>query len=573
MKKALIKDSLKQIKNTYKRFISILLMAFLGVGFFAGMRASSPDMVDTINNYYIENQVYDIQILSTLGLTNEDVEEISKIDSIEKAIGTYEFDGKLEIENKEVITKIMCLEDLNVPVLKQGNMPQNENECVVEENFLNYQNKKIGDTIEVEVENTKNDDGEEIAYIKENHLKIVGVVQSPLYISRDRGTSTLGSGKIDYYIYINKNNINAKDIYTSLYVKVKNSDEYLTSSEKYENYIEETKQKIEEIKDKRQNARYENLVNTAKEKVDDAQKELENQQNEANQKLQDAQNELDKAKQEIKTAENQVTKSRTQANSEFAKAEKQINNADIEITQNENNLKEQEEKIKELEKQKEDLQAQLNTVNLNLDTLEKQNTDIIPEEQKKTLEIEIQKLKQAKQTLESGIAQINKGIQQGKPQLENAKKQIEQAKQELQSKKKQYENTKNATYTQIENAKKEIETSKTKLQEGENELQKNREELETKINDAKQELQEAKDKIQEIEHPTWYILDRNGNSGYNGFIQDTKSVDNIAKIFPIVFFVIATLISLTSMTRMVEEQRTQIGTLKALRIQKNANCK
>ena len=86
-------------------------------------------------------------------------------------------------------------------------------------------------------------------------------------------------------------------------------------------------------------------------------------------------------------------------------------------------------------------------------------------------------------------------------------------------------------------------------------------------------MQEAKDKIQEIEHPTWYILDRNGNSGYNGFIQDTKSVDNIAKIFPIVFFVIATLISLTSMTRMVEEQRTQIGTLKALRIQKNANCK
>ncbi len=117
MKKALIKDSVKQIKNTYKRFISIALMAFLGVGFFAGIRATSPDMVDTIDKYYDEQNVYDIQVISTLGLTDEDVKELSKISNIQEVLGSYEKDGKIELENSEIVTKIITLEDLNKPLL------------------------------------------------------------------------------------------------------------------------------------------------------------------------------------------------------------------------------------------------------------------------------------------------------------------------------------------------------------------------------------------------------------------------------------------------------------------------
>jgi len=113
MKKALLKDSVKEIKNTYKRFISILLMAFLGVAFFAGIRATSPDMLDTIDKYYDEQNVYDIQILSTLGLTDEDLEEISKIENVEKVQGSYETDGKIEINNKEIIAKFITIGELN----------------------------------------------------------------------------------------------------------------------------------------------------------------------------------------------------------------------------------------------------------------------------------------------------------------------------------------------------------------------------------------------------------------------------------------------------------------------------
>lgn len=266
MKKALLKDSLKEIKNTYKRFISIALMAFLGVGFFAGIRATSPDMVDTIDKYYKSQNVYDIQIISTLGLTNEDITELEKIENVEKVIGSYEKDGKIMVDDVEVITKIITIEELNEPVLLDGKMPENSTECLVEQNFLETNNKKIGDTITVDVEKQTNDDGEEEEYLKENELTIVGTIQSPLYISSDRGTSSLGAGKVNYYIYIPENNINANEIYTNIYIKVKDADKYTTSSTEYEDYIKTVTDSIEEIKEERENARHDTLVRKSRRK-------------------------------------------------------------------------------------------------------------------------------------------------------------------------------------------------------------------------------------------------------------------------------------------------------------------
>ena len=573
MKKALFKDSVKEIKNTYKRFISILLMAFLGVGFFAGMRAASPDMVDTIDQYYKESQVYDIQILSTLGLTNDDIEAISKIDNIETIVGTYEIEGKMEIENKEIITKIMCIEELNQPILLQGELPVNQDECVVEEKFLTANNKNIGDTIEVEVENTKNDEGEEIEYLNQSNLKIVGTVKSPLYISRDRGTSRLGSGKIDYYIYIPKENIKANEIYTGLYIKVKDSEKNTTSSDKYEDYIAQVKENIESIKEEREKARHDKLVDIATAKVEEAEIELNDKKQEAQQQIEEAKQEIENGKNEIEKAESHLNTSKKEADTKFTSAYNQIQTAKKTIAENETQLatKEQEanQQIAELETQKQELQTQLKTVENGLTQLETQYNQIkdnpdISEEQKQAVATQIQSLKQSKQTIEAGITQINDGITTGKKEIENAKTQLQDAKNELAKKEKQYETTKNNTYRQLESAKLEIEKSKAELEAGEKELEQKQKEFEEKIADAEAKLIDAKEEIANIENPTWYVLDRYSNTGYNGFIQDTGSIENIAKVFPIVFFMVALLISLTSMTRMVEEQRTQIGTLKAL---------
>ena len=568
MKSALLKDSIKEIKNTYKRFLSILVMAFLGVGFFAGMRAASPDMVDTIDQYYKESQVYDIKILSTLGLTNDDIDALSEIDEIENTVGTYETEGKIEIDNK-----IMSVEKLNKPILLQGNLPKTQNECVVEDSFLTANHKSIGDTIEVEVEKTKNDEGEEVEYLNKNILKIVGTVKSPLYISRDRGTSSLGSGKIDYYIYVHKENIKANEIYTNIYIKLKNSENYTTSSEKYEEYIAEVKEKIEAIKEEREKARHDKLVDIATRKVKEAEEKLnENKQN-AQQQIEEAKQEIENGKNKIEKAEVKLNSSKKEADTKFKSAYNQIQMAKESIFQNETQLnqKEQEagQQITELEIKKQELQTQFDTIENNLTQLETQYNQIkdnpnISEEQKQMLENKIQMLKQSKQTIKAGIEQINNGITTGKQEIENAKTQLKNAKNELTKKEKQYEATKTATYSSLENAKIEIEKSKTELEKGEKELEEKQEEFKDKIADAESKLIDSREKIANIENPTWYVLDRYSNTGYNSFIQDTESIENISKVFPIVFFMVALLISLTSMTRMVEEQRTQIGTLKAL---------
>ena len=573
MKSALLKDSIKEIKNTYKRFLSILVMAFLGVGFFAGMRAASPDMVDTIDQYYKESQVYDIKILSTLGLTNDDIDALSEIDEIENTVGIYETEGKIEIDNKEIITKIMSVEKLNKPILLQGNLPKTQNECVVEDSFLTANHKSIGDTIEVEAEKTKNDEGEEVEYLNKNILKIVGTVKSPLYISRDRGTSSLGSGKIDYYIYVHKENIKANEIYTNIYIKLKNSENYTTSSEKYEEYIAEVKEKIEAIKEEREKARHDKLVDIATRKVKEAEEKLnENKQN-AQQQIEEAKQEIENGKNKIEKAEVKLNSSKKEADTKFKSAYNQIQMAKESIFQNETQLnqKEQEagQQITELEIKKQELQTQFDTIENNLTQLETQYNQIkdnpnISEEQKQMLENKIQMLKQSKQTIKAGIEQINNGITTGKQEIENAKTQLQNAKNELTKKEKQYEATKTATYSSLENAKIEIEKSKTELEKGEKELEEKQEEFKDKIADAELKLIDSREKIANIENPTWYVLDRYSNTGYNSFIQDTESIENISKVFPIVFFMVALLISLTSMTRMVEEQRTQIGTLKAL---------
>ena len=163
----------REIKKSYKRFISILLMAFLGVGFFAGIRASSPDMLDTIDTYYKNQNVYDIQVLSTLGLTSDDINAISKIENVEHVDGNFETDGQIEVGNKEVIAKVMSLNDFNTPVLIDGSLPSAKNECVVEERFLTVNNKNIGDTIELNIKNMQNDNGEDVPYLYEKELKIV----------------------------------------------------------------------------------------------------------------------------------------------------------------------------------------------------------------------------------------------------------------------------------------------------------------------------------------------------------------------------------------------------------------
>ena len=575
MKKALLKDAFKEIRTSYKRFISILCMALLGVGFFAGLRATSPDMVKTIDKYYKDQNVYDIQIISTLGLTDDDIKAIQGIENVDKVYGTYSEDVLINLDNKEYVSKIMTVEDVNKLVVVEGNLPENKNECLVEQSFLTRTNKSIGDEIVVEP-------NEENELLQETTLKIVGVAESPVYISRERGNTDLGAGTIDNFIYVNKENIDS-DVYTEIYVTLKNSQKYETSSNKYEDYIEETKNKIEEIKDEREKARYDEVIGKAKDELEKAEKEFNEQKTDGEKKIKDAEEEIEDAKKEIEDGEKEIESNEKSADSKFSSAETKIKNAKAEISKNEKELestiKTTEKQIQEAEEKRLELVDNLETVNSSLDTvnssydniLEKLKDENLSDEEKAVLNAQKEELEKQKTTLEkskkeikAGIKEIENQVNSADSKLKDAKKQIESAKAEIETQEKQLASTKSSTYAQINSAKDKIEEAKKELEDGEKELNEQKEEFNSKIEEAEQELIDAREEVENINDPEWYILDRNQNSGYASYIQDTESINNLSIVFPIVFFAIATLVSLTSMTRMVEEERQELGTLKAL---------
>ena len=558
-------------------------MAFLGVGFFAGIRAASPDMLNTIDKYFKESNVYDIEIVSNLGLTKEDIEELEKVENVEKVYGTYSQDSIINIDDTESVAKLMCVEEVNKPVLEEGRLPSSENECVVEAKFLEYNNKKIGEKIQVEIEDTTNDEGEKIPFLKQKELEIVGVVKSPEYISREKGTSKLGSGKVNYYIYIDTKNINAKDIYTQIYIRVKDSNKFVTSTQQYEDYIEEVKTNIENIKEERQQARHKMLVDKSNEKVEEAKKTLDEEKANAESKIADAQKQIDDAKVQIANGEAELVRNRKNVDNQFSTAQKQIDNAKEQMKLGEKQLQEQEKQVSaqidEANKNKskyridlESINEEINQINLSYNQMvEALKNNNLPSDQREELQKNKEslikqktQLEKNKKQLESGIKQIDEGIVSAKSQIEKAKQDIQNSKTILNKQEEDLKDKKKTTYDKLESAQKNINKSKQEVANGEAELEKNKQEFNDKITEAEGKLIDAKEKIADIENPTWYILDRNSNQGYVSFIQDTKSIKSLGAVFPIVFFVIATLISLTSMTRMVEEQRTQIGTLKAL---------
>ena len=241
-KDRILTSSFRKIKNNFKRFLSLLCMALLGVGFYAGIQAASPDMLDTLDSYLDTQNVYDIEIVSTLGLAENDLEEIRKIEGVDVAQGTYSKDAIMKTDKEEYVVKMIGInENINKVSLIEGNLPNENNEIVVENDFLQENDLKIGDIINFE--------GDEQEY------KIVGTVESPLYFGISRGTTTLGKGQIDYYIYA-KEDIFNQEYYNNIYLTVKNAKEITTSENEYEELVENTINKIEEIQTDREEQRF-----------------------------------------------------------------------------------------------------------------------------------------------------------------------------------------------------------------------------------------------------------------------------------------------------------------------------
>ena len=294
MKNAMQKDFWREIGHTRSRFFSIMILVALSVAFLSGLKATAPDMKHTGDDYLDSLHLADIQVLSTLGLTDEDIAALRAQDKIEDAEGEYVIDAFASSDSLDAVVKVLSLTDRGISdvLLREGRMPEHADECVVEENMLSLMSISIGDTITL----TPGDDLSDA--LAQDTYTVVGTVRSPVYLAVERGTSTLGSGTVKAYLYLPREAFTL-DYYTAAYVRISGAAEMTAFYDEYDDYIDDVIDSLEDFGDARAILRHDELVDEATEKLDDAQKELDDAKAEADKELGDARKELADARKEL----------------------------------------------------------------------------------------------------------------------------------------------------------------------------------------------------------------------------------------------------------------------------------
>lgn len=415
-KNALAKDFFMEIKKTRNRFLSIMLIAALGVAFFAGVRAAAPDMNMSADLLYDKSNFMDIRVLSDLGLTEKDIDAIRDIKGVESVRGGYSADVLCSTEEAQLVVRMMsAYEDINKITVKQGRMPEKKDECLADERFLSLSGYKIGDTISVK-SGTDDDIADTLAVTE---YKIVGSGTTAYYLSLDRGTSKIGNGELSSFLVIPAESFSL-EVYTEAVIRVAGAKELLSGSDKYEDTVKEVEDHLDAIADGRCDIRYESVYREGQEKLDDASAEIEeNQQkledakkelDDGEKELADAQQKLDDAKKELQTARDKLTDGEAQlADGEAQAADEENQLADGWNTYYENasTLEEKSRELEEAEAQTADGENQIAEGWQELDTQKAALSD-----GRSQLEEGKAQIAQGRQQLTDGIAQTEAGIAQ-----------------------------------------------------------------------------------------------------------------------------------------------------------------
>ncbi len=590
-RKATRKDFYMEIKKSPGRFISILFIVLLGVAFFSGIRASEPSMRITGDSYYDSSNLMDIKALSTFGVTKEDVNAIAKIEGVADVEASHSVDLLHESEGEQTALHIMALQEkMNQVEVEEGRLPEKPGECMAD-NLSGY---KIGDKITL----ATGTEDEVLDTLTIEELEVVGIGSSAAYISLSRGSTTIGTGSIEGFLVVTEDSFDM-DVYTELYIQVKGAKELVAYSDEYEERINEVLEAVEKEAEVRGKIRKQEIVEEAMKELDEAKAELADGKREAEEELADAKEQIDDGKKQLADAKEKIRNGRNQidkAKKKLVSEEKKLDSAEAEykegLKQYEAGLTQYQQGLAEYEAQKPQAEAQIQEGQKQLEGL----LLLIQSEKFRLNELQLkieageateeEQLEAA--TLTAKIPQEEAAYQQGVSELDAAQKELDAAKAVLADSGKQLEASKkqlDAAERQISNGKKqiregfrELEKSETELEKGMSEIVSNekkvedaeedykegKEAAELEIADAEKEIVDAEREIREIKDPKWYVYDRTTLPEYAGFGDNAERIGAIGKVFPVIFFLVAALISLTSMTCMVEEQRMIIGTMKAL---------
>ena len=693
MTSAYFTDSFRSIKRTFSRFASIIAIVAMGSGLFCGLNAVGPDMVNTAAEYYDEYNLMDLRLQSYLGLYEADLEQVRQIEGVKAVQGAKfvdgyvqvkndkeEYEGIVDIDGSELTVRVMGV-DLDKAVafqngaddpnyinrlkllrdgeLKEGRYPHAPNECVVTCSGLTTPEQfVIGNTIKV-----VGDDEDISYYLKHDELTIVGVIQTPYWVSYERGVTTAGSGKLGDFVYVNNDAFTDRiTYYSEAYITLEGADEYEPYSEEYDEFVDSMRQKIAEKAEGIAAIRRAQLLVGLEQRVNDGKIKIDNAEASVNVKLEEGRKQLQELYELEKTGEQQLAEAQKLMDEEYAKVQGQlqsgsneylaavneynakitaVSNGQVELANKETEYNNKKAQADAAKKQLDDAKVQLtiaekeikyigtliSTTQSTLETLE-ENQDVAQSDL--DLDAMAERLKETNPELaamllaasdltaqgmaadaivevdqlltqyekELAVAQVE--YNKGKAQYDSSYAEWEKADAQLKSANLQLTAAKN----QLKDAEKQLEAYKEKIQSSGNQLQFGAIEAQTKYMTAQATLalkttqfqnikntiaaaelqfeaaeKEANQKLGVIkteyqkgesllhnikEGVGWNVYTRHDSPGYTGYGQAAANMVRLAYIFPTFFFIVSTMVCLTTLTRMVEEERTQLGTLKAL---------
>ncbi|WP_256720550.1 MULTISPECIES: FtsX-like permease family protein [Paenibacillus] len=605
-KRALWTDIFREISRTKARFLSIFAIIMLGVGFFAGIKGTGPDMLDTADHYYNDFKLMDLKVQSTLGLEQSDIEKLKLVAGVDEVQPGYSTDVFLGDSGR--IAKVLSYDpgnNLNQYVLTEGRMPEATGEIVIDAGDRGNE-FKLGDQI------TFTNPNQEVNLKKKfDHLTytVVGRAKSPLLISSmSRGTSGIGKGTADVFAVIPEKDFKLS-VYTEAYLTFQDTAESAPYTPEYDEKIKRHKEAVELALETMPQERLTEIRVNGQKKLDEAMDKIEDakkQLAEAEQKLNDAKVKLNEGEQSYRDGVNKLQTELDQGQAKLDSAAKKLAQGRAELKRNRQQLEQGQSQLKmgqsQLDQQKSELAPKLvqgQQLAKALQQISGLDPEGIPEEQRRELlsasqaadpklgaatagfmegALDGAALQKAVNAFQSGLNEASlqlvnaqqklhasrAELKEGQAKLREAERQLVQGEASLKQGTEELAAAKQAGEAKLADAKAELIEGQEEYQEGLKKFNEEKVKAEREIADGEKEVAEGQKELDQLELPKVYVMDRSVNPGYTEYSDNADRLSSIATAFPVFFFLIAALVSLTTMTRMVEEQRLQIGTLKAL---------
>ncbi len=553
-KRAWHRNTWREVGHTLGRFLAIFAIVALGVGTFAGLKVTQSAMIDTASLYLTQYNMFDDRLVSTLGLEEADVDAFAAMDGVDAAEGSVSVDVLVTLDSgaSYALAAHSITSQINLLKLSSGRMPQADDECLGDARMLPA--STIGTKMRISEENGE-DTLDAFAY---DTYTIVGLTDSTEYLNMERGTTKLAGGKITAYVYIPAGGFST-DYYTEIYVTLANADGKIYSDE-YNDTVAAMEEPLETLLNERALLRYQTILQDARDEIEDAERqyqdglnEYETQKADVEEELADAADELHDAKYDIRAGwheleTNEAKLDEAEAQYDAGMAAWRTAMSDYEAAR-ESAFALLGASQTELDNQRELLEAAMAAAVASGDPV-----------QIAAVQAQMDALDLAQQQMDEQRAAAEAEFDAALGQLEANKAALDEAKQQIDEGRKEIRRGKYALAAAQEAYDDGYEEYLDAKAEADEELENARRELE----DARVEIDDAKEEISKIEKPSVYVLDRETNVGYVNFENDASIVSGISKVFPVFFFLVAALVTMTTMTRMVEEQRTHIGTFKAL---------